>query len=361
MGKRELVLIVGFLLLGTVLYQVTAPPSPEGSGFSWRGMMDNIRRHVGPRHEYLADERTVPLPIDPATTEVRVTGVRVLHVEGTDEKAATASVQVYSTAPNEQEARALGKRTGLKTNVSGDILSLEFDYPPEERQRTTMTLKLPKRLRVRVRGVAAFDAKTVAGVELDDTRGEVTLTAIAGTIRGTHSGGSLTFEDVKDIDVTARRSDVTIRKAAGPVRFELTGGALTARDVGGAVTLSGNRSAIELEQVRGALKADLTQGSIEVTRLDGDARVDARGTEVRLELDRPAPVTAITTDENITVRVPEHAGFTLDAMVEDGEIRTPPGAPSVSTTQQLRRAQGPINGGGPTLALRTSHADIVIR
>lgn len=361
MGKRELVLIVAFIFLGTLLYQATAPPGPEGSGFSLKGMMENIRRHVGPRHEYLAEERTVPLPIVADTAEVRIAGVRTLHVEGSDDGKPVAIVQVYSTGTNEQEARALGRRTVLKTNTAGDILSLEFDYPPEERQRTTMTLKVPRRLRVRVRGASAFDAKTLAGVEFDDTRGEATLTGITGTIRGTHAGGALTFEDVKDIDMTARRADLTIRKAAGPVRLDLTGGALNARNVSGRVTLNGNRTAIELESVNGALTADLTQGSIEVTKLSGEARVDARGTEVRIELEKPAPVTAITTDENITVRIPEGTGFTLDATVEDGEIRLPPGAPTPSTTQQNSRAQGPLNGGGPTLALRTSHGDIVIR
>lgn len=361
MGRRELVLIVAFIFLGTLLYHATAPPGPAGTGFSLRGMMENIRRHVGPRHEYLADERTVQLPIDRSTTEVRVAGVRSLRVEGTDEQKPVAIVQVYSTGTNEQEARALGRRTVLKTTTSGDLMSLEFDYPPEERQRTTMTLKLPPRLRLRVRGASSIEAKNVAGVELDDTRGEATLTAITGTIRGTHAGGSVTLENVKDVDMSARRTDLTVRKAAGGVRLDLTGGALTARDVDGSVHLNGNRASIELEALRGSLIADLTQGSIELTRLGGQARVDARGTEVRIEIERPVPVTAITTDENITVRLPERAGFMLDASVEDGEIRLPPGAPSPSGDAQTSRAQGPLNGGGPTLALRTNHADIVIR
>ncbi len=362
MGKRELVLIVAFIFVGTLLYQATAPPNPEGRGFSLRGMIDNVRRHMAPRHEYLVDERTVPLPIGPGVTEVRVAGVRALHVEGTDAEKPVAIVQVYSTGINEQEARAIGKRTVFKTDTSGDIISLDFDYPPEERQRTTMTLKVPRRLRLRVSGAAAtFDAKAIAGVEFDGTRGEARLTSIAGTIRGTHNGGELTFDDVKDVDMSARRTDITIRKASGVVRLDLTGGALRARNLAGAVALNGNRVAIELDGVGGALRADLTQGSLEVTRLTEQARIDARGTEVRIELDKPAPITAITTDENITVRVPEHAGFTVDATSEDGEIRLPPGAPQPSTSQQTSRAQGPINGGGPTLALRTTHADIILR
>jgi len=51
MGKRELVLVVGFVLLGVVVYQFTAPPPPPGSeGFSVGGLIRHIRRaKVPPR------------------------------------------------------------------------------------------------------------------------------------------------------------------------------------------------------------------------------------------------------------------------------------------------------------------------
>lgn len=360
MGKRELLLIVAFIFVGTLLYQATAPKT-EDDGFSWTGMIQNLRRHVGPRHEYLADQRTQTLPLEGTTAEVRVSGVQSVHIEGTDARAATAKLEIHSTGIDEKEARELGKRTVLKTATSGDILSLDVDYPPEGRQRTTMTLTLPRGLRVRVARASSLEITGVAGVECDNTRGEATLKRIGGPVRGTHTGGELSVETAREIDMTARRTDMTITNVSGNVRLDLTGGQLVARDVGGNISIDGNRASIELDGVRGALTADLTQGSLEVTRLTEQARIDARGTELRLELDKPAAVNAITTDENILVRLPDGAGVMLDATVEDGEIRAPEGAPKPSTAEQTSRARGPIHGGGPTLALRTSHADIVIR
>lgn len=360
MGKRELVLIVTFIFAGSLLYQATAPPSSNG-GFSWSAWMQNVRKHVGPRHEYLADERTQTLPLEADTIEVRIAGVQSLHIEGTDAPEAVARIQVYSTGTDEQEARTLGKRTVLKASTSGDILSIEMDYPPEERQRTNVTLSLPRKLRVRVARTTSLEATGINGVEFDNTRGEATLKQIAGTIRGTHTGGELLFDTVNEVDMTVRRSDVTIKNVASGLRLDLTGGQLVAREVNGRVNLTANRVSLELDGLRGPLTADLTQGSLEVTRLADQARVDARGTELRLELAKPATVTAITTDENISVRLPEAAGVSLDATVEDGEIRVPEHAPRPSTIEQTSRARGPINGGGPTLALRTSHGDIIIR
>jgi hypothetical protein len=361
MGKRELVLIVAFIFVGTILYQATAPPSPEGRGFSIRGLIDNIRREVGPRHEYLADERKQAIPVPASALEVRIAGAGELHISGSDRKDIEASLQVYSTGLDENEARALGKRTTLRTNASGDLLLMELDYPPEGRQRVIMNLSLPRRLRVRVTRVSRLEASDIAGVEFDSTRGVATIRAIEGSVRGTHNGGELTIEDVKQVDLTARRSELTLTRVSGAVRLDLTGGQLTARDITGDMEIDGNRVGIELERITGTLNADLAQGSFEASGLAKQARVDARGTELRFELEHPAPLSAITTNETINVRLPEQGGFTLDATVEDGEIRLPDGGPTPSRLQETSTARGDLRGGGPTLTLRTSHGDIVVR
>ena len=47
MGKRELLLIVGFALLATVVYVATAPEQADGGArFAFGKLVDNIRREV---------------------------------------------------------------------------------------------------------------------------------------------------------------------------------------------------------------------------------------------------------------------------------------------------------------------------
>jgi hypothetical protein len=361
MGKRELLLIVAFVFLGTILYHATAPPSPDGRGFSLRGLIDNIRREVGPRHEYLADERKQAIVVPAGVLELRVAGAGELHIEGADRDDIAASLQVYSTGIDENEARQLGKKTSLQTSSSGDLVLLELDYPPEGRQRVNLTLTIPRRLRVRVARASRLEARGVAGFEFDNTRGTATLRAIDGSVRGTHTGGELIVEEARQVDLTVRRSELTLTRIGGTVRLDLTGGQLIARDISGDVEIDGNRVGIELERVSGTLRADLAQGSLEASALRKQARVDARGTELRFELEEPVAISAITTDETISVRLPEKGGFTLDATVESGEIRLPEGAPAPSRSQDTSTARGDLRGGGPALALRTSHADIVVR
>ncbi|HSL23277.1 MAG TPA: DUF4097 family beta strand repeat-containing protein [Vicinamibacterales bacterium] len=362
MGKRELVLIVAFIFLGTLLYQATAPPGPEGGGFSLRGMVDHIRREVGPRREYLADERTQKLPVDAALSEVRVEGVFSLRIEGTDGTDASARVQVYSTGVDESEARALGQKTTMKIARTGDMMQLAFAYPREGRQRALVTLSVPRRLRVRASGVRAeLDVRGVAALEFDNTRGAVSVSSILGLVRGTHVGGEVSIENVKEVHLTARSSETTLSKVSGNVRLDLTAGALNARDLAGEVDIDANRADIELDRIGGLLRADLSQGSFEMNALSHETRVDARGTEVRISLAKPAPITARTTDENIEVRLPEQNGFALDISVDDGEIRLPEGAPQPSGDDRARHAVGPLHGGGPQLVLRTTHADVIVR
>ena len=49
MGKRELLLVVGFLLAGAIVYQATAPPPAPGErSFSWTQVVEHFRKYFGP-------------------------------------------------------------------------------------------------------------------------------------------------------------------------------------------------------------------------------------------------------------------------------------------------------------------------
>ena len=46
MGRRELLIIGAFFLIGAVVYQFTAPPPAEGRGFTLRRLIDEIRSDI---------------------------------------------------------------------------------------------------------------------------------------------------------------------------------------------------------------------------------------------------------------------------------------------------------------------------
>ena len=77
MGKRELVLIAVFVVLGIGVYQLTAPPPPAGSeGISFSGIFRNMKREIqGSRESATADSQQT-VPVDAALRELRVNVAR---------------------------------------------------------------------------------------------------------------------------------------------------------------------------------------------------------------------------------------------------------------------------------------------
>src|SRR5262249_58003991 len=97
MGKRELVLVAGFVLLGIAVYQFTAPPPPPGTeGFSFGRLLRNIRREVkGPRETASADSsQTVAVPASTSMLRLSVVRMSDVTITGEDRNDIAASLHV---------------------------------------------------------------------------------------------------------------------------------------------------------------------------------------------------------------------------------------------------------------------------
>ena len=75
MGKRELLIIVIFVAIGTVAYQFTAPPATGDRGFSFAKIFSEARREVrgNPGSGKYVHKASIPVPAD--LREVRLIGV----------------------------------------------------------------------------------------------------------------------------------------------------------------------------------------------------------------------------------------------------------------------------------------------
>jgi hypothetical protein len=363
MGKRELLLIGAFVFLGVVVYQVAAPAGParEG-GFSLSRMMDHLRREIRANSAEAEVATETIIPLERGAAEVRVERVAQLTIAGEDRRDIAARLQVHSTGVDEADAKALAEKSALKIDQSGGVVSLKVDYPKEGRQRGELTLKVPKSLVVRLEGLnARVEVHDVSALHLNGARGEVTAARLGGELRGTFNGGRLRVEGgVGGVRLTARRAEIEIDKVTGDAAFDLSGGSLRATVVTGRLELDLNRVDVEIDDVGGETRANAAEGTLNLSGLKRDARLDGRGTEMALELAKPAPVTAFTSDETLTLKLPP-GGVTLDATVTAGDIRLPDASLPVQEQENERRARGAIRGGGPLVSLRVTRGDIVIR
>jgi hypothetical protein len=372
MGKRELLLIVAFVIVGAVVYQATAPPpGPNERRVSISGLLDKIRREMRGNRARAEDTRVTTHELDPGMTEVRVTGGYVeLTITGENRSDIEARFQVTSNGYDEAEAKQLLKETSLEVDRAGGALRLASKYPAPGRQRAVLRLLVPARLRVRVDGGAPRTTiANVAALEIPTMRGETSLKQIAGRVTIEHRGGRLAITDVAALKLTARGTDATVTNVRGDAWFSMQSGELTATSVAGPIEVEAQNTEVtlrKLETSRGPLRVNASGGSVALEGLTGDARIDGRNTEIDVAMSRASAVAIYNQGgEPIEFTIPS-GGFVLDAHATNGRLTVPDElrtllSPIEKEEEREQRAKGEIGGGGPTITLRATHGDITIR
>src|SRR5436190_1829827 len=124
MGKRELLLILGFIVFGAVVYHVTAAPAdPARSNWSFGGMIQKIRREVSSNSASAKSQTTVNAPAPGNVHELRIV-MRSgrITVAGEDRDDVSITMDVSSTGYDQAEAERLAKATAVKLDQAGAIL-----------------------------------------------------------------------------------------------------------------------------------------------------------------------------------------------------------------------------------------------
>ena len=375
MGKRELLLIVGFVLAGTVLYQAMAPPAaPTDRGLSISRLLDRARREIRGNRAAADLARTTTYPVDADVTELRLSGVMDLQVTGEDRDDVEADLRVHSMAYDEAEARRFAEETRLKEDRPAGSLALSLSYPEGRqtgRQRTSLVLKVPARLRVRVEGSASKLGVTgVEAVELLNIRGETTVKNTAGRVAINHRNGPVVVDGAAAVKLTGRNSEVTLGRVRGDLSIVMEGGGrlLQASGPPGAVDLESRNADITLQDLsgtRGPIRANAVGGALTLQGVRADTRIDGRNTRIAVALSAAAPIVIYSEGADV-VLTPPVAGYRLDAVAVEGRIDPEATAAlglerSTADDDREQRASGDVNGGGPTISVRTRRSDVVLR
>ena len=368
MGKRELLLIVAFVIVGAVVYQATAPPAgPNERSLSLTRLIDHVRREMRGRRANAETTKVTTHQVDASMTELRVANTFAeLTITGENRSDIEASFRATSNGYDDEEAKRLLSQTLLLVDRAGPTLRLTSKYPDPGQQRAWLTVRVPARLTVRVEpGASRTSVSNVAGVEMG-VRGETSIKQIAGRVTLTHRAGPVTIEDVSTLKLTGRGSDATVTRVKGDASFSMQAGELTAASITGSIDVETQNSEVtfkKLEELQGPLRVNALGGSVTLEGLKGEARVDARNTEVAIVMSKAAPVAVYNEgDEPIEITVPP-GGFVLDALATGGRISMPEEfrgrvVTSGDGDDRERRANGPVRGGGPTITLRANRGDI---
>jgi putative adhesin len=368
MGKRELLLIAAFVVVGAIVYQFTAPPPAPGErSFVPGQVLDHIRRAM--RGNRASAELTTKssYPVESSVSELRFADLKSTNVTitGEDRSDIDAELRVHSNAFDDEEAERTAKESVLKLDRAGERMVFTVSYPEAGMQRGWITMKVPKRLAVQLQGGGnTLAINHIAGIELGGARGKVDIGDIAGLVSGAHRGGDLHVVDAGAVKLTVSGTDVEIERIRGAMSLTMRGGDLKCHELGGSIDLdtSGTDITIDrLEKSSGIVRINAVGGSLEVKGLRTEGRFDVRGADVDVTIDRAAPLAIYSEGGDPIEITPPSGGYQLDAVANDGTIDLPEETLEITTTGSERRATGPINGGGPTITVRSRRGNITVR
>ncbi len=371
MGKRELLLILLFVLLGAGVYWLTAPSADPGvEGFSVARMFESVRREVSGNQASAERTTTASEAVAASITELRINVLRgPITVIGEDRDTVASELNVRSSGYDEAEALQLATETVLQFEHTGSLLIARVEYPKPGRQTASLTLRVPSRLRIRIEGATStLDVSGVTAVEAAQAQGETTIRNIGGRVSVSHRAGKLLIADAGSLRLTTRGSNAVIENIRAEAEVTTQAGGLTASAIRGPLELNASATRLDLtgaEQTEGIMRITVAGGTVTLKEIATESRIDLRNTPLNLHLARPAEV-AVFSEGDAPVRVTlPGGGFRLDAQARSGRITSEPQELFTSWGVGVERPEdasgerltGTIHGGGPLLTIR-ARADI---
>ena len=338
MGKRELLIIIVFVAIGTVAYQIAAPPATGDRGFSITKIFTEARKEMrgNPGSGKYVHKASVPIPAD--LREVRLIGVSegVKILGDASGENVEYEFTVTSNGPDDAAALGYAKETALERDDLGDSMVFRAVYPKPASQRSTIVMHVPARLAVRIEGSLGADVKDVAAVHLEAMRSTVTLSNVAGSITGVQQDGDFIIAGAKSVKLRLIRSKSKISKVTGGLTLDLRDTDSEITESAGALEVDETRSDLSVSDHKGTIVVRGNDGSITIGRPTQETRVDVRRAEVEVLVERAVAMTIITSDEPLRLIL---AGLRRSSLMRRRLMRASRPRNSISSPKRQKRTR----------------------
>jgi DUF4097 and DUF4098 domain-containing protein YvlB len=333
-------------------------------------------------------------------------------VNGGSSPGISYTVKTRSFASSEERARREFDSYKINAYVRGDTawIVAEWEGGPPHKFSGNFTITVPRSVdlaKIETDGgdVTATDidgrVETESGggaIHVDDIGGSVNAETGGGTIEADHTGGDLSLHtgggsiriDSAKGKITAESGggsvivvsgmhgaaletgggSIQVEKCNGRVKASTGGGSIELGDIGGPAEMETGGGSIHLGSAKGFVRAETGGGTIELNGVPAvHAETGAGGIVVKFNSSSmdPHDSTLETSAGDITVYMPPDLHISVRAAIDvanghnirsdfpDIHVRTEGGDWGPKTVS----AEGKLNGGGPTLKVRTTTGDIV--
>ena len=374
MGKRELVLVALFAVVGIVVYQFTAPPPPPGSEeVSVGGIFQRIKRQMqGPRETATSESKDV-VEVDTTVRLLRISFAygNDLTIVGSDRSDISIESKVTGRGYDQAEAKTIADTAKPKIERTADAISMTAAVNTAGRRNgprafvseASYTISVPRRLGLRLEPHSGqLTVRDIASAEIMGSRGPTTLSGIEGAIVLSQTGSHLEIDQVGSLKLTSRNADGVIKRVSGTVTIDATGAEMRVENLAGPLDIEARNAELTIDAAKltkAPFRFNATGGQLRIENLKTEARIDGRNTDLDVELSGAAPITIYSTGETIIV-TPPPGGYALDAVATEGSLTLEDGDFKVPSDGE-QRVSGNVRGGGPTLTLRATRGDIRLR
>jgi hypothetical protein len=273
------------------------------------------------------------------TLNVSTSGGNIEVKPGTGREVRVVAHQTFRRADTEAEADALAKELDLTIEQKANDVYASFRSSQQRiafirggsQVTVSFTVTVPAQFNVDLRTSGGnITVGDLAGeVQVQTSGGNLRLGRIEGTVNGRTSGGN--------IEVQEARQKVDVRTSGGNIKIGQVSGEVAAHTSGGSISI---------EQASGAVDAHTSGGNITVAIVG------------RINRD----MTLRTSGGSITARVSPEAAFHLDARTSGGRVRADGMTIQIQGSDPNRgRLSGAVNGGGPTVTLRSSGGNVSVQ
>jgi hypothetical protein len=365
MGKRELLLVSGFAVVGLLVYQLTMPATADsGGGFAawWARIKSHMRQDWAEQRFERREEAPVPAEVKTVALDLDRAAVTV-----TGEARDTVGVEVTGVVygGDAQLAKAMADQVTAALAQEGGVLRFKVTMPTRDelarRPNFRVVLKVPARLGIEVRtNGGGLDVTGVASVHAAKAGGRIRFASIAGAITGEIGRGELDIDRAGSATLEIKNAQVHISHVTGALDLQAERVDLQARDIGGATSFETRDGSAEFEDLAGPLKITGRGGEVRVRGQHGPIEAKSDRTTLNFVPRDAVPISATVERDDIDLTLPS-GGVYLDATVTDGDVRVPEGLVAVKRTEEQVTANGPVRGGGPRVVLRVTRGNITVR
>lgn len=268
--------------------------------------------------------------------EVRIHG-GFINLNGDARSDANILVEKVFRKASEKEVDSLEAEIAQTIEIRDDVLYIEFKYDNDwdfwslfkskPSVSFNATLSVPKSI----------------DIDLHTSGGHIEVAGVEGEVAARTSGGHMKLAHI-----------------GGPLKAHTSGGSITATDLKSAADLSTSGGRIKVDSIAGNSKLKTSGGSISATKVNGPLDAKTSGGSITASFPRGIDADTVlkTSGGGITAKLPQGEKFYLNARTSGGGVNSDFPITVYGELKRSQTAEGPVNGGGPLLELRTSGGSI---